>query len=50
MPAGANKVVLPTHIGAERIAELIRYRETARLIRGTPPNARVRASAPFTGP
>jgi voltage-gated potassium channel len=34
--AGANKVVLPTHIGAERIAELIMYQETARLIRGTP--------------
>jgi voltage-gated potassium channel len=36
LQAGANKVVLPTHIGAERIAELILYRETARLIRGTP--------------
>ncbi|ODA67360.1 Inner membrane protein YbaL [Methyloligella halotolerans] len=31
--AGANKVVLPTHIGAERIAEIILYPETARFIR-----------------
>ncbi len=35
LQAGANKVVLPTHIGAERIAEMILYRETARLIRGS---------------
>ncbi|WP_254070343.1 TrkA family potassium uptake protein [Acidisphaera sp. L21] len=33
--AGANSVVLPTHIGAERIAEMILYRETARFIRGS---------------
>jgi voltage-gated potassium channel Kch len=33
--AGANTVVLLTHIGAERIAELILYPETARLIRGS---------------
>jgi Trk K+ transport system NAD-binding subunit len=33
--AGANKVVLPTHIGAERIAEMILYPETARFIRGS---------------
>jgi voltage-gated potassium channel Kch len=32
--AGANEVVLPTHIGAERIAELILYPKTAALIRG----------------
>lgn len=32
--AGANKVVLPTHIGAERMAEMILYPETARFIRG----------------
>ena len=31
--AGANKVVLPTHIGAERIAEMILFPETARFIR-----------------
>jgi len=31
--AGANEVVLPTHIGAERIAELILYPKTAALIR-----------------
>jgi len=31
--AGANKVVLPTHIGAERIAELIMFPETARMLR-----------------
>ncbi len=35
MQAGANKVVLPTHIGAERMAELILYQETARFIRGS---------------
>lgn len=35
MQAGANKVVLPTHIGAERIAELILYQETARFIHGS---------------
>ncbi len=35
LQAGANKVVQPTHIGAERIAELILYEDTARLIRGT---------------
>ena len=29
--AGADRVVLPTHIGAERIAELILFRETADL-------------------
>lgn len=31
--AGADKVVLPTHIGAERIAEIILYPETSRFIR-----------------
>jgi voltage-gated potassium channel len=36
LQAGANKVVLPTHIGAERIAELIMYPETASFIRGSP--------------
>ena len=35
MQAGANKVVLPTHIGAERIAEMILYQETSRFIRGS---------------
>ncbi len=33
--AGANRVVLPTHIGAERIAEMIMYQETARFIHGS---------------
>lgn len=33
--AGADKVVLPTHIGAERMAEMILYPETARFIRGS---------------
>ena len=33
--AGANQVVLPTHIGAERIAEMILFPETARFIRGS---------------
>jgi voltage-gated potassium channel len=36
LQAGANKVVLPTHIGAERIAELIMYQETAQFIHGSP--------------
>jgi voltage-gated potassium channel len=31
--AGANKVVLPTHIGAERIAEIILFPETSRFVR-----------------
>ncbi|HEX4410819.1 MAG TPA: NAD-binding protein [Xanthobacteraceae bacterium] len=30
--AGANKVVLPTHIGAERIAEILLFPETSRFI------------------
>lgn len=30
--AGADKVVLPTHIGAERIAEMILYPNTARFV------------------
>jgi Trk K+ transport system NAD-binding subunit len=33
--AGADKVVLPTHIGAERIAEMILFPETARFLRGS---------------
>jgi voltage-gated potassium channel len=33
--AGADKVVLPTHIGAERIAELILYPHTAGLLRNS---------------
>jgi voltage-gated potassium channel len=32
MQAGASKVVLPTHIGAERIAELILFEESSRII------------------
>jgi Trk K+ transport system NAD-binding subunit len=35
LQAGANTVVLPAHIGAERVAELILYRKTAALIRGS---------------
>jgi voltage-gated potassium channel len=31
--AGANQVVLPAHIGAERIAEMILYADSARMIR-----------------
>ncbi len=31
--AGANQVVLPAHIGAERIAEMILHADSARLIR-----------------
>ena len=33
--AGANRVILPTHIGAERIAELILYPQAALLLHGT---------------
>ena len=33
--AGANKVILPTHIGAERIAEMILFPETARMLRSS---------------
>lgn len=33
--AGANQVILPTHIGAERIAELILYPATAQALRGS---------------
>lgn len=36
LQAGATRVVLPTHIGAERIAELIMYRETARFLHDSP--------------
>jgi Trk K+ transport system NAD-binding subunit len=35
LQAGADKVVMPTHIGAERIAEMILFPETARFIRGS---------------
>ena len=34
LQAGADKVVLPTHIGAERIAELLLHEESARFIDG----------------
>jgi voltage-gated potassium channel len=34
LQAGANRVVLPTHIGAERIAELILFPEMAQIFRG----------------
>jgi voltage-gated potassium channel len=37
LQAGATKVVLPTHIGAERIAEMIMYRQSARFIHGSAP-------------
>jgi voltage-gated potassium channel len=33
LQAGAQKVVMPTHMGAERIAELILFPETARMLR-----------------
>ena len=33
--AGADKVVMPTHIGAERIAELILFPEATQVIRGS---------------
>ncbi|HEX7758840.1 MAG TPA: NAD-binding protein [Caulobacteraceae bacterium] len=33
--AGANKVVMPTHIGAERIADIILFPETARALQAS---------------
>ncbi len=36
--AGASKVVLPAHIGAERIAEMILFRDTARFLPGADQN------------
>jgi len=33
--AGANKVVLPAHIGAERMAEMILYPETSQFLRSS---------------
>jgi len=33
--AGANHVVLPTHIGAERMAEMVLFPETTRFVRGS---------------
>jgi voltage-gated potassium channel len=35
LQAGANRVVLPAHIGAERIAEHILFPETARMLRSS---------------
>ncbi|MDR3529725.1 MAG: NAD-binding protein [Rhodopila sp.] len=35
LQAGATKVVLPAHIGAERIAEMILYPKTARFMQGS---------------
>ncbi len=34
LQAGADKVVLPTHIGGERIAEMLLYQESARYLEG----------------
>jgi voltage-gated potassium channel len=36
LQAGADQVVLPAHIGAERIAEMVLFPETTRFIRGSP--------------
>ena len=36
LQAGASRVVLPAHIGAERIAEMILYNRTAALLRDSP--------------
>ncbi|MBW4022683.1 MAG: potassium channel protein [Proteobacteria bacterium] len=33
--AGANRVVMPTHIGAERIAQMILFRDSERLLQGS---------------
>ncbi|MFO1023804.1 MAG: NAD-binding protein [Acetobacteraceae bacterium] len=38
LQAGATKVVLPAHIGAERIAEMILFRKTARFLPGAAQN------------
>ncbi|MBS0560827.1 MAG: NAD-binding protein [Proteobacteria bacterium] len=35
LQAGADRVVMPTHIGAERVAELILYPEAARFLHDT---------------
>ena len=35
LQAGANRVVMPTHIGAERIAQMILFRDSERLLQGT---------------
>jgi voltage-gated potassium channel Kch len=35
LQAGANRVVMPTHIGAERIAELLLYPEADRFLHGS---------------
>jgi voltage-gated potassium channel len=35
LQAGANRVVMPTHIGAERIAQMIMFRDSERLLQGT---------------
>lgn len=37
LQAGANRVVMPAHIGAERIAELILYPRLAHFLRGVEP-------------
>jgi voltage-gated potassium channel len=36
LQAGANQVVLPAHIGAERIAEMVLFPETTRFVRDSP--------------
>jgi voltage-gated potassium channel len=35
LQAGADQVVLPTHIGAERIADMVLFPETARFVSGS---------------
>jgi voltage-gated potassium channel len=35
LQAGANRVVMPAHIGAERIAQMILFRDSERLLQGT---------------
>ena len=35
LQAGANRVVMPTHIGAERIAQMILFRDSEQLLQGT---------------
>jgi voltage-gated potassium channel Kch len=35
LQAGANRVVMPTHIGAERIAQMILFRDSERLLQGS---------------
>ena len=49
LQAGANKVVLPAHIGAERIAEIILHQDLAGLVPGSDPMIRFRSGLAAVG-